>query len=132
MASFETIEHHDQHEQMLLEIKRVLRPGGILAISSPDKYEYSVAPNHTNPYHVKELYRHEFEELIARHFHRFAVYGQRVLYGSAMLLELVPSPARVYSWDGVRQRGNSGMPHPQYIIAVASDGDLPSTAQQCF
>ena len=37
VVSFETIEHHDKHEEMMAEIKRVLRPGGMLIISSPDK-----------------------------------------------------------------------------------------------
>jgi SAM-dependent methyltransferase len=132
VASFETIEHHDQHEQMLLEIKRVLRPDGVLVVSSPDKYEYSIVPNYTNPYHVKELYRHEFEELLSRHFNRCAIYGQRVLYGSAILQERVASRVSVYGWDGARHRESNGMPRPQYIIAVASDGELPAASSGVF
>lgn len=34
VVSFETIEHHDQHEEMMHEIKHVLRPGGMLLIST--------------------------------------------------------------------------------------------------
>ena len=41
VVSFETIEHHDEHEQMISEIKRVLKPGGVLLISSPNKTVYS-------------------------------------------------------------------------------------------
>ena len=37
VVSFETIEHHDKHEEMLQEIKRVLKPDGILILSSPEK-----------------------------------------------------------------------------------------------
>ncbi len=37
VVSFETIEHHDKHNEMMNEIKRVLKPGGILIISSPEK-----------------------------------------------------------------------------------------------
>src|SRR5438046_4599704 len=37
VTSFETIEHHDQHENMMLEIKRVLKPNGYLIISSPNR-----------------------------------------------------------------------------------------------
>ena len=44
VVSFETIEHHDKHEEMMLEIKRVLRPDGVVIISSPDKQTYSIEP----------------------------------------------------------------------------------------
>ena len=68
VVSFETIEHHDQHEAMMAEIKRVLRPDGLLIMSSPEHYEYSVKPGMINQYHVKELYRNEFDALIGSHF----------------------------------------------------------------
>jgi ubiquinone/menaquinone biosynthesis C-methylase UbiE len=64
VTSFETIEHHDQHEKMMQEIKRVLRPRGVLVISSPDKQHYSIDTGHRNEYHVKELYAHEFKALL--------------------------------------------------------------------
>ena len=35
VVSFETIEHHDRHLEMMQEIGRVLRPTGVLIISSP-------------------------------------------------------------------------------------------------
>src|SRR5215207_9384045 len=57
VVSFETIEHHDRHAEMLAEIKRVLRPNGVLVISSPDKLNYTDIPGVINPFHVKELYR---------------------------------------------------------------------------
>src|SRR5450830_515618 len=68
IVSFETIEHHEQHEEMMSEFKRVLRPGGLLLISNPDRYYYSDVPNYKNPYHVKELYENEFKGLLASHF----------------------------------------------------------------
>ena len=39
VISFETIEHHDQHNEMMQEIVRVLKPNGVLLISSPNKLE---------------------------------------------------------------------------------------------
>lgn len=59
VTSFETIEHHNKHEEMMLEIKRVLKPGGLLIISSPDRLNYSDKQNYSNPFHVKELYYDE-------------------------------------------------------------------------
>jgi SAM-dependent methyltransferase len=131
VVSFETIEHHDQHREMFLEIKRVLRPDGVLVISSPDKYEYSVAPGYSNPYHVRELYRYELEELLGKQFKRFAIYGQRIVYGSGILLEGAPAPVHVYSSDR-RHDAVVGMPHPQYLIAVASDETLPPAPSGIF
>ena len=37
VVSFEALEHLDEHKAMMAEIKRVLRPSGVLLISSPDK-----------------------------------------------------------------------------------------------
>ena len=34
VTSFETIEHHDKHDEMMRKIKRVLKPGGVLVISA--------------------------------------------------------------------------------------------------
>ncbi len=68
VVSFETIEHHDKHHEMMREIKRVLTPNGILFISSPDKLEYSDKFNYKNPFHIKELYRNEFEDLLKKYF----------------------------------------------------------------
>lgn len=82
IVSFETIEHHDQHEEMFFEIKRVLKPDGILIISSPDKQHYSYDQNYSNPFHIKELYLEEFENLIKNHFSFYQLYYQKYISGS--------------------------------------------------
>ncbi len=87
VVSFETIEHHDQHEEMMREIKRVLKSDGILIISSPDKKEYSDIPNYTNQFHVKELYLSEFDNLIKRRFKNVSMLGQRVKFGSLIAVK---------------------------------------------
>jgi len=128
VVSFETIEHHDQHEAMMQEIKRVLRPGGLLVISSPDKLEYSDKPGYVNEFHVKELYRSEFQQLLAKHFMHQRLYGQRVAYGSVVLSEDYdgPQPVQSYVLEDHQPRVCSGVPHAVYLIAVASDGILPT------
>ena len=68
VVSFETIEHHDKHEEMFLEIKRVLKSDGILIMSSPDKKYYSDIPGFKNKFHVKELYFDEFKNLVNNNF----------------------------------------------------------------
>src|SRR5208282_3283705 len=96
VVSFETIEHHVEHDAMMREIKRVLVPGGLLIISSPDKLEYSDKPGYANPYHVKELYRGEFTSLLDAYFKNHRIAGQRVIYGSAIFEENSVSQVRSY------------------------------------
>jgi ubiquinone/menaquinone biosynthesis C-methylase UbiE len=87
LVSFETLEHHDKHEEMLQEIKRVLKPDGVLIMSSPDKMNYSDVPKFSNPFHVKELYREEFKALIEQYFSHVTIYYQSILYGSLIVPE---------------------------------------------
>lgn len=120
VVSFETIEHHDRHEEMLCEIKRILKPNGVLIISSPEKYECSVKTGSSNPYHVKELYRHEFEDLIKKHFKHHLIYGQRVIFGSSFFLEKVSS-AVVTADIKLPNDTTRGLRNPLFLIAIASD-----------
>src|SRR5438477_4050166 len=90
VTSFETIEHHDKHDEMLDEIKRVLKPGGTLIISSPNRLTYSDEPGYKNPFHVKELYYDEFQELLRRRFKSIRMFGQRLAAGS-FVFPLEPS-----------------------------------------
>ena len=126
VVSFETIEHHDQHEAMMQEIKRVLRPGGAVIISSPDKLEYSDKPGYSNPYHVKELYRDEFKKLLNSSFRQHCIYGQRVVYGSAILPEDGIGSVESYELTDKMLSAIPGVPHAVFLIAVASDADLPA------
>lgn len=124
VVSFETIEHHARHEEMLAEIKRVLRPDGLLVISSPDRYNYSLATGYENEYHVKELYRHEFEALLARHFKHTSLLGQRVAYGSIVLPEGRGGFVS-FRKNGASVEESAGIVAPVYLIALASDSRLP-------
>ncbi|HEX4998097.1 MAG TPA: class I SAM-dependent methyltransferase, partial [Terriglobia bacterium] len=82
VTSFETIEHHDRHDEMLGEIKRLLKPGGVLIISSPSKVSYSDESGYVNPYHVRELYYEEFRRLLKKHFRNLRFFGQKFGSGS--------------------------------------------------
>ncbi|MEI7444261.1 MAG: glycoside hydrolase family 99-like domain-containing protein [Burkholderiales bacterium] len=122
IVSFETLEHHDAHDAMLQECRRVLRPGGLLCISSPDRYEYSERPGTTNPYHVRELSRSEFEQLLRRHFRHVRMFGQRVRCGSFVgPADAQPGAMRSFeAADGAIEE-TEGLGRPLYLIAYASD-----------
>lgn len=123
VVSFETIEHHDKHQEMMQEIKRVLRPGGLLVMSSPDKLYYSDLPKLNNPYHVKELYRDEFERLLAQYFAHQSILGQRMLYASAIV---EAQPHSLVTFNQAEPTGKPGLPEAVYLLALASDGPLPA------
>jgi O-antigen biosynthesis protein len=132
VVSFETIEHHDQHEAMMHEIKRVLRPSGSLLLSSPDKYRYSIERNHTNPFHVKELLGSEFKALVRHYFRNATFFGQRILYGSSILPDASAASSRCYWKSADESEVSSGDNRPLYWIALASDGELPNVAAGVF
>lgn len=125
VVSFETIEHHDQHTEMMQQIKRILRPEGVLIISSPDKFEYSDSPKYKNAFHVKELYRNEFESLLKQFFGNVVIFGQKVVYGSALFCEGTHETLYSYEWSGDKLSRFPGLNKPIYLVAVASDGPLP-------
>lgn len=126
VVSFETIEHHYEHEAMMQEIKRVLKPGGVLVISCPDKLEYSDKPGYSNEYHVKELYRDEFEALLAHYFKNRIIFGQRATYGSFILREDEACLSETYKLDGENLAAIPGLSNAVYLIAIATDSALPS------
>lgn len=84
IVSFETLEHLEAQEQMLDEFRRVLKPNGKLLISTPDKAIYTDRMGTDNEFHVRELYRDEFEALIASRFPARHILGQKLAFISAI------------------------------------------------
>lgn len=82
VVSFETIEHVPRFEPVLAEFARVLPPGGILLISTPNRRLTSPLKPRTSPpdnaFHFVEFVRSEFEEALATHFDVMQTYGQRL------------------------------------------------------
>lgn len=132
VVSFETIEHHDRHDAMLHEVRRVLRPGGVLLISSPNRPEYDKTLSEPNPYHVKELDFAEFSDLLKAHFSNAAFYAQRVLSGSAVVPYRHAETGFV-NFSGAEAADRHGeLDRPIYFVAVASDGELPALGASLY
>jgi ubiquinone/menaquinone biosynthesis C-methylase UbiE len=117
VVSFETIEHHDKHDEMLKEIKRVLVSNGILIISSPNKQHF--INSEKNIFHVKELFTKEFKDLIDRYFLRTIYFSQRVFTGSIIALDEInyeyKKPIVIYN------NGTTSDFNPIYNIAIGTD-----------
>jgi GT2 family glycosyltransferase/ubiquinone/menaquinone biosynthesis C-methylase UbiE len=133
IVSFETIEHHDQHDEMMREFKRVLKPAGMLIISSPDKHEYSDIPESKNEFHVRELYRDEFDGLLRKYFSNVALMGQRV--STASLIAPLDAHAESFTHFAPAQGGataHQGIHRPLYFVALASNAKLPPLWTSAF
>ncbi len=121
VVSFETLEHLEEHHQMLTEIKRVLRTDGLLIISTPDKKIYSDERNYDNPYHIKELYAKEFKEFIQSFFTSTHFFLQNMHWGSTLISEKPNSSEVVHYHGHFNQIQKKSIKEGMYLIAIASD-----------
>ncbi|WP_235679857.1 glycosyltransferase [Cupriavidus necator] len=130
VVSFETIEHLTEQTEMLAEIRRVLRPGGVLIISSPNKRVYSDERSYVNEYHVKELYFEEFDALLRAQFANVTYLGQR-LATSSMMVPLKGSEPEYQALTLQKDRvveGSIAADKIMYFVAVCSARQLPALA----
>ena len=125
IACFETLEHVRAQESMLAGFVRMLAPGGVLLVSSPDKAEYSDRCGFENEFHVRELYRSELESLLEAKFVRVRLLAQKLLFQSVLwTLDGEPENASVVTGDddglhpGLQYR-------PMYYLAICSQQALP-------
>jgi ubiquinone/menaquinone biosynthesis C-methylase UbiE len=131
VVSYETIEHHDKHTEMLSEIKRILKPGGLLIISTPDKKYYTDERNFKNAFHIKELTKQEFCDLLNKYFRNNQLFYQKICYGSV----IVPEQKTEVTFEllsGNYESINDFDLKPLYNIAVCSDAELPKPAAGFF
>jgi SAM-dependent methyltransferase len=98
VVSFETIEHLQEPAEFVAEVARVLRPGGTLLLSTPDRDIYSrgrTDGRSNNPYHPSEMTRAELLALLARHLEIREVFGQSAVDFSPLNIDKSSGPAGV-------------------------------------
>lgn len=131
VVSFETLEHHGEHDKMIEEIKRVLRPNGLLFISTPDKYYYSDKRNYNNPFHVKELYKPDFITLINRYFVDTQILSQSYLNGNSLLFD-ADTREKIQYYKGDFFKITETNSYPEFLIAIASDNHFNKQNNSIF
>ena len=117
VVSFETLEHIDSDSQIkfLSEIKRILKPDGILIMSSPNKAVYTDLVQGKNKFHIKELYCNEFIELLKNYFQYFINYSQ---YPDTGYFICSPNETLTIEYNG------KAIEKSRYIISVCSNRPL--------
>lgn len=137
VVAFEMIEHIEEHDRLLDEIQRVLEPDGLLIVSTPDRDFYRESSGE-NPYHVHELAREEFVQLLHSRFSQVGAWGQRTIAGSTLseldppagaTADPTPGPPPAPRSFFVERAGEEWHLEPEltplYVVAVASNAPLP-------
>jgi len=129
IVCFEAIEHIEEHEPLLEEIKRLLVDDGLLIVSTPNKVVYTDESGFENPFHARELDLENFSQLLNRNFKRTWLLGQHLYYNS----NIWPVPAepiegeRKISEFLIDKRSEFTLAEtdqrtPRYFIALSTDG----------
>lgn len=77
VCGFEVIEHLPHARKYLDEIRRILKPGGLAILSTPNKTLSSPHAVPSNPHHVEEFDYKTFAAILAERFSGVRIYGQR-------------------------------------------------------
>ena len=122
IVSFETLEHVHEQSRMLAAFAERLDDDGILLVSSPDRLNYSDRRNYRNEFHVRELYRDEFESLLGEHLPASRLYAQKLAFQS--LLWSVDGRSDRYAASVLGENGESltttlDYPPMYYVAACA-------------
>src|SRR5262249_3912831 len=77
VVSFETIEHVPDAARLVAEIRRVLKPGGRLVLSTPTGAFGPPGHHPGNPFHIREFTADELRDLLQTSFTTVELFGQR-------------------------------------------------------
>jgi len=120
VVCFEAIEHVPEPDVVLDELSRVLAPGGVLLISSPNRSRY--VPG--NPHHHHEYQPRELEAALRTRFRAVRLLQQHVMLASVLSAERAEGeklPEAV-----VRRFTLPGSEDETYTVALAGESLPPS------
>ena len=119
VVSFELIEHLQGQQAHLLEMDRVLKPGGLTVISTPNRIFYSQESSQINPYHTREFDFQEFFAFLKSVFSSVEFYFQNHIAG------LIISNPRLYHEvaTSLKEDGGDLEATSNYFVAICAHGD---------
>jgi len=126
---FEAIEHVEDREKLVSEAKRMLKPDGLLVVSTPNKDVYRHESAEDNPFHVRELEFEEFRSLLRQFFKNIGFLGQRIYANSTVWPIGNAGNARIDEFVIARDTAEfefvtNDRRVPLYFIGLASDAAL--------
>ncbi|MGH2906240.1 MAG: methyltransferase domain-containing protein [Solirubrobacterales bacterium] len=128
IVCFEVIEHVEKRGEVLAEFARVLAPGGLLLISSPNRDVYG----DRNPFHVFEYTAEEFDAFVGENFAHHRVMLQENWITS--LISTIDTFKQTEEADlgDLQLTKTVGRDANQstYLVAVASQEALPDLPAQ--
>lgn len=116
VVSYETIEHvnADIQRLFLAEVRRVLKPCGILIMSTPNKAVYTDMVSGYNQFHIKEFYVEEYLDFLQKYFPHIQILCQYPDTGYFIARE---GEAVTIAHPGCSAE------HSRYIIAICSGAE---------
>ena len=95
MVCFSGIEHIQEQDRLMREVKKLLKPTGVFIVSIPNRCLDSRDDNHGLHSHGNEISFDEFQGLLSDHFKHILLYGQKI-YPSSNIFPLHKA-VRVFS-----------------------------------
>lgn len=114
MTCFEVIEHVPDPVRVLARIKRLLDPGGLLFLSTPNIARPQAVVERDNPFHLVEYGEEELLGVLRAQFSSVRLFRQSVHLGSRIVPDADGRPREV-SWR------DAGPAEAKYWVAVCSD-----------
>ncbi len=124
-VAFEILEHIELHDKFIRELKRIMKPGGMLLISTPDIDHYKI----DNAFHVRELTYSQFTALLKSFFKNVLILNQSALYASVIqaagsLERDAPDGDRSFIPQNLPALGPE-LRYGRFNLAICSDDPLP-------
>jgi GT2 family glycosyltransferase/SAM-dependent methyltransferase len=130
VVSLETIEHIDAQDAFVAEAHRVLAPGGLMIVSTPNRVVYSEETGFRNVFHKREMDEGEFRTLLSGRFKHVEILAQRFYLPSIIA---APGEKAQPTYKAYVRREDGGTPvsadtvrprAPVYFLAFCSDTRL--------
>lgn len=123
IVSNETIEHVNNQENFLKEIKRILTKEGVAVISTPN----ASTTTEKNIFHIKEFTPREFRGLLLRYFKNVKFYYQHNVISNYILSrESLTQNHKEVNLKSLKLAEPTGI---QNIVAIMSDSELPKVTE---